>query len=200
MRLFVTVGNSKDSFDRLLAMVDGALAHASDVSGVCQHGVSALRPRNLQPRAVLGRAEFEAELRAADVVVCHAGVGTLASALRAGHQPLVVPRRAAHREIVNDHQLEITTELERSGRIVVVESAADLGAWLGRYARGELARAAPADPAPRPGPIEQAIEALPRRAPVGRVRRAILGTLAAFAPPLDQLRHRPGGRLPDDPV
>lgn len=121
MKVFVTVGNALVPFDRLLAMVDGTLPEGA--TGWCQHGVSSLRPRNLVPIESLSRTAFEATLSEADVVVCHAGVGTLWSAIRAGHTPIVVPRRRAYGEIVNDHQLEICEVLRKRQQIQFVADA-----------------------------------------------------------------------------
>lgn len=138
MRLFVTVGNSLDPFDRLLRMVDAALTQ--DWGGVCQLGSSNHRPARLECRRHLTRAEFEREIDAADAVVCHAGVGTIATALAHGHVPIVVPRRVGFGENVNDHQLEIAAALEREGRIILVQSASSLRDRLARHASREVVR------------------------------------------------------------
>jgi UDP-N-acetylglucosamine--N-acetylmuramyl-(pentapeptide) pyrophosphoryl-undecaprenol N-acetylglucosamine transferase len=51
----------------------------------------------------------------ADVVVGHAGVGTSIVALRAGKWPILVPRRHARGEHIDDHQAEVAGELSRRG-------------------------------------------------------------------------------------
>ncbi|UQA62379.1 glycosyltransferase [Polyangium aurulentum] len=190
MRLFVTVGNALVPFDRLLGWVDEAIAALGEpVSGICQHGPSRVRPRGLEAREGLSRGDFDAEMAGADAVVCHAGVGTLWSAIRAGHRPLVVPRRAGLGEIVNDHQLEIVDALVREGRIVRIEGAAELATWLGRYAHGELKRGAPMreDPA-RLEPVAAAIAEGPARARAPLAGRALLGALALLGPSIERMR------------
>jgi hypothetical protein len=67
-------------------------------------------------------AELRAAFREADVVVVHSGVGAALEALDAGRRPLLVPRRKAHGEHVDDHQLQIARELERRGLAVVREA------------------------------------------------------------------------------
>lgn len=69
------------------------------------------------------RAELIAQLDRAEVVVVHAGTGTIRDALALGHVPVVVPRRAAHGEHVNDHQVEIAAAL--GARIVVCDRPED---------------------------------------------------------------------------
>ena len=50
-------------------------------------------------------------IRAADVVVAHAGTGIALMALENGKCPILVPRRSMHGEHVDDHQLTIALEL-----------------------------------------------------------------------------------------
>jgi len=56
-------------------------------------------------------------MRAADVVVTHAGVATIVDAVRAGHRPIVVARRHHLGEHVDDHQLQIVAALEELGMV-----------------------------------------------------------------------------------
>jgi UDP-N-acetylglucosamine transferase subunit ALG13 len=51
----------------------------------------------------------------ADVVISHAGGGSVLAALRNGKRPIVVARRGSHGEFNDDHQEEIATRLEASG-------------------------------------------------------------------------------------
>ena len=192
MRIFVTVGNALVPFERLLRWVDEATAALGvPVDGVCQHGPSGVRPRGLTPREHLSRAEFEIEMDRADVVVCHAGVGTLSDALRRGHRPIVAPRRAGLGEIVNDHQLEIVAALGQEGRIEVAEDAESLRAALLRYARGEARRGPPRDEDPaRLSPVARVITQGPVRARPPLLGKLALRALAALGPPLDRLRVR----------
>lgn len=127
LRVFVTVGNATVAFDRLLRIVDEAFLLAPvRVEGLCQVGVSTVRPRGLVVEAFLGRREYEAQMRQADVVITHAGIGTLHAARSAGHRPFVLPRRASEGEIVNDHQMEVYAELLGRGLIAAVGAPADL--------------------------------------------------------------------------
>jgi UDP-N-acetylglucosamine transferase subunit ALG13 len=75
----------------------------------------------------LAPAEVRRAFAAANVVVAHAGVGTALEALDAGRRPLLVPRLRRHGEHVDDHQLQVATELERRG-LAVTRSADELRA------------------------------------------------------------------------
>lgn len=58
---------------------------------------------------------FEFLLRNVDVIVAHAGTGVALSALLEGKSPVLIPRRAARGEHVDDHQVAIARELDRRG-------------------------------------------------------------------------------------
>jgi len=59
--------------------------------------------------------ELDAAMRAADLVVAHAGIGSALAALEAGRCPILVPRERAHAEHVDDHQALIAAALDARG-------------------------------------------------------------------------------------
>ena len=77
---------------------------------------------------------LDAEIRDADVLVGHAGVGLALTALSLGKVPVMVPRRRARREHTDDHQAELARELGRRGLAVTAE--------VGKLTREHLERAA----------------------------------------------------------
>lgn len=66
--------------------------------------------------------EFEALALQADVVITHAGVGTILQLLEMGKYPIVVVRRRARKEHVDDHQEQISELLSRHNLARVVEA------------------------------------------------------------------------------
>jgi UDP-N-acetylglucosamine transferase subunit ALG13 len=91
------------------------------VEGVAQLGVNAEIPYGLTGHKFLSRSAMELEIARADVVISHAGVGTIHSALSHGKVPIVMARRRAFGECVNDHQLEIVRELAKAGALIPVD-------------------------------------------------------------------------------
>ena len=65
-------------------------------------------------------------MRAADVVVCHAGAGSILLARRCGHRPIVMARLGELGEAVDDHQLIMARRLDASGVVTLVADAAEL--------------------------------------------------------------------------
>jgi len=104
-RVVVTVGTTDRDFRRCIKRLVEVLPDSaevlwqtghSDVSGL---GIDAHR---MVPESVLVEA-----IDNADVVVTHAGAGSLALSLQAGKVPVFVPRRAQFGEQIDDHQVEL---------------------------------------------------------------------------------------------
>jgi len=121
--IFVTLGTQGFSFDRLLR---GLQTLPGGEELVVQGGASNLRP----PEAVwfdfLEYAELVEHVRRARVVVSHAGVGTVLTAVREGKRPVVVPRLHRFGEAVDDHQLGFGRRLAEAGLVTLVEDPARL--------------------------------------------------------------------------
>jgi UDP-N-acetylglucosamine transferase subunit ALG13 len=101
-------------FDRLLQLVDDAAGRGLLPGPVkVQRGQSQFLPTsdNVSTVDFLSPSELQCELQSAEYVVCHAGSGIIAGALRAGRRPLVLARLKEHAEHVDDHQLQIVDRL-----------------------------------------------------------------------------------------
>lgn len=115
MDVLVTVGMSARPFDRLLhALLPVCARHRV----FAQTGTSQVRlPCSQAP--FLPYPELLERIRAADVVVTHAG-NTVRLVQRAGKVPIAVARTAAAGEMPNDHQVEFLRQEEQMGRVVAV--------------------------------------------------------------------------------
>lgn len=124
--ILCTFGTHPQPFDRALNWV---LEAAGEEEVVVQHGATAARPDVERTRwhELVGYDELTELIRAADAVVCHAGVGTLMTVLDLGRKPIAIPRLRAHGEHVDDHQLQIATELERRGYLITCVDQAQFG-------------------------------------------------------------------------
>ena len=125
--IFASVGSSTIPFDRLVRALEGV---ETDEDLVVQTGVSTVRPRRAKVLDYLGYDEFVALIRSARVVVTHAGAGSVITALGEGKRPIVVPRRAAQREAVDDHQVTFARRAAELGLVTVVEDVSLLAAAL----------------------------------------------------------------------
>jgi UDP-N-acetylglucosamine transferase subunit ALG13 len=100
--IFVTVGEQLP-FDRLIQAVD-EWASTSKKEIFAQIGKSRYMPKHISYKAFLTPEEFKEKLFAAEVIVAHAGMGTIITALELGKPVLIMPRQAVLGEVRNDHQ------------------------------------------------------------------------------------------------
>jgi UDP-N-acetylglucosamine--N-acetylmuramyl-(pentapeptide) pyrophosphoryl-undecaprenol N-acetylglucosamine transferase len=118
--VFVTLGTIKPyRFDRLVElMLDSGEAN---VETAWQLGVTDRTDLPGRATEQMEAADFGAAARSADVVITHAGVGTILGLLEMGVYPIVVPRRSHLSEHVDDHQLQICDLLKETGVARVLE-------------------------------------------------------------------------------
>ena len=142
--IFVTVGNAKQRFVRLLEAVDAARGAGAlgDADVFMQTGHNEFEPRHGSARPFLSMDEFAARISEAELVVSHGGAGTLLHVLQTGRVPVVMPRRRKWGEHVDDHQLELVRELAGQGRVVAAFEADDLAQAI-REARSRNEEAVP---------------------------------------------------------
>lgn len=69
---------------------------------------------------------FVRHIHQAEVLILHAGAGSILNALRANQRPIVMARRAIFNEVINDHQVTFAKVLQESGKVLVIENANDL--------------------------------------------------------------------------
>lgn len=123
--IFVTVGSS-EPFDRLIRAVDewALLSGSRDV--FAQAGQTSYVPRYIEIVQFLTPTEFRRCVSASRLVVAHAGVGAIATALEARKPLIVMPRSARLGEHVNEHQRATVARLARRFGIVIAKDESDL--------------------------------------------------------------------------
>lgn len=129
--IFVTVGTD-GPFDRLVEAVDRWAGEVGRDDVFAQIGRSLLRPKSLRWEQFLDPPQFKRQFASADVVIAHAGMGTILSALRYQKPLLVMPRRATLGEQRNEHQLATARRLMEMKKVTVAFDEEDLLVRLGR--------------------------------------------------------------------
>jgi len=127
--IFVAVGTQLP-FDRLIRVVDDWAGAQKRNDVFAQIGPSQYRPSHMQWREFIDAEEFKARIAAADVVVAHAGMGSIITALELGKTIIVMPRRADLNEHRNDHQIATAKQFQAQGRISVAFDEAELRGLL----------------------------------------------------------------------
>jgi beta-1,4-N-acetylglucosaminyltransferase len=110
--IFVTVGNHFQGFERLLEKVDEIAPRLSHEI-VVQKGYSKYVPKNTKYFDFVPANTAVDYIRNSDLVVSHAGMGTLILCKEYRIPIIIFPRREKFKEHVNDHQMEIAQVLEK---------------------------------------------------------------------------------------
>ncbi|NHI18002.1 glycosyltransferase [Microbacterium excoecariae] len=127
-RIFVTLGTIQPyEFRELVEVLDAILPH--DVEIVWQLGVTPKISARGRLVDYMTSEEFDYAVDWADLVVSHAGVGTLIALIERGKEVIAVPRRAHRGEHVDDHQLEIATEFSRRDLLTMLDTA-EIGSYI----------------------------------------------------------------------
>jgi UDP-N-acetylglucosamine transferase subunit ALG13 len=123
--IFVTVG-AQAPFDRLIRAVDEwAVARGrSDV--FAQIGSTDFLPKSISAKKFMDPLEFRKCVETADVIVAHAGMGSIITALECGKPIIVMPRRGSLKETRNDHQVATASYLSKHGRVTVAMDEEEL--------------------------------------------------------------------------
>ncbi len=124
--ILLSLGTHQQPFARALDLVKPIAEQGSEL--LIQHGSTPAREEmpNASWVKYMPYADVVEIMARVDSVICHAGVGTIMTALKAGHRPVVIPREARFGEHVDDHQLDIATRFAERGLVHRVSDETDL--------------------------------------------------------------------------
>ena len=149
-RVVVTLGTMpRYGFRRLVERLATILPEvcAPDAEVLWQTGATDLSGLPVDGRNQVPADELQSAIRDADLVVSHGGIGSALTVLESGRVPVLVPRRAAYGEHIDDHQLLICNHLGERGIAVArdadILSAADL--WDAAHSSTRMAVTTPMD-------------------------------------------------------
>ena len=124
--VFVTVGSTNNDFQRLLSEIDVLVERGILSDVVAQIGKTRYTPRNYRYYPFLPYEQFVQFIRDAELVIAHAGTGTLNMCLGLRKTIIAVPRLKKYHEHPDDHQLELGAFLQAENRILVVQDISHL--------------------------------------------------------------------------
>jgi UDP-N-acetylglucosamine transferase subunit ALG13 len=116
--IFVTVG-AQMPFDRLVKAVDTWAGERGRDDVFAQIGRTDFRPSRIHSTTFVDPVEFKRRFEAAEVIVAHAGMGSIITALQMGKPIIVMPRRASLLETRNDHQVATAEHFRHFESVVV---------------------------------------------------------------------------------
>jgi len=129
-------------FDRLIRALDEwAGKQEGAVSVLAQIGNSDVVASHLKIISSLSPGEFRESVKTAEVIVAHAGMGSVLTAMEFGKPLVVLPRLGAWQETRNDHQVATAKWLSSKPGVYVAMSESDLPAAIDRARNQALATA-----------------------------------------------------------
>lgn len=121
-RIVVTLGTYRGyDFSRLVRRLLDILP--ADAEVLWQTGETDVSAFGITGHYAIPEKDLSEAMREADVVIAHAGVGSAVAAFEVGKCPVLVPRRHALGEHVDDHQIQVAEEL--AGRGLAISADAD---------------------------------------------------------------------------
>lgn len=122
--IFCTIG-TQAPFDRFVRIVDEVAGHL-DEDVIAQVYKSEYQAKNIKTIAFLPPDEFNKLFNKARLIVAHAGMGTIISAMRQNKPIIIFPRIAALGEHRNEHQLATAQKMKELGYVYVANNAEEL--------------------------------------------------------------------------
>ena len=113
--IFVITGSQKFPFDRLIREMDrlkGEGIIRDEV--VAQIGAATYEPKAFKWQRFMDKSSFDKAIADCDLLVTHAGEGSIMTGLLKGKKVIAVPRYAKLGEHVSDHQVQIAEQFADS--------------------------------------------------------------------------------------
>lgn len=131
--IFVTIGTQKQQFDRIIKLIEKSdLLKDEEIVIQAGHTKYVSRMENITTFYFLDDKKFIEYIKNAEYIICHGGVGTIFTSLENDKKILVVPRLKKYHEHKNDHQIEVATELEKEGYILVYKDGENFDDYIGQ--------------------------------------------------------------------
>ena len=123
--IFVTIG-MQEPFDRLVRAMDEVAPSLEGMPVVAQVYAPTYQARHIQTFELVSPAEFDDYFNRATLIVAHAGMGTIISALVKGKPLIVLPRLKKYKEHRSDHQFATADAIRQLNYVHVASDENDL--------------------------------------------------------------------------
>lgn len=125
--IFVTLGTQDKTFERLLKIIDEAVDKKIIKDKVIvQAGSTNYTTKNMKILKYISPNDFDKYIKECDVLITHAGVGSIFTGLKNNKKVLAIPRLSKYKEHHNDHQLDIVEEFTKEGYIMSFNNVREL--------------------------------------------------------------------------
>lgn len=125
--ILILLGTQDKPFSRLLKAVDKCISNGYiKEKVVVQAGFTKYKNKNMEIFDLIPKEEFEKLIDEANLVITHAGVGSILTCLGHNKKVIAAARLKEYGEHTNDHQLQILEEFYEKGYILKLDDFSKL--------------------------------------------------------------------------
>ncbi|HEX6916110.1 MAG TPA: glycosyltransferase [Chitinophagaceae bacterium] len=143
--IFVTVGTQLP-FDRLIRTVDEIAPSFPGVSFIAQTYQSRYEAKHIETLPFVSPLQFSEYIKTAELVISHAGIGTITKVAEKGKPLILFPRMGKLKEHRNDHQLDTCRMMQSAYGLNVAHDKEELEGFLQAYFQNRLQPTAKIEP------------------------------------------------------
>ena len=129
MKILVTIGSmSEKKFTRLFKIIDKLcednILNGEDV--IAQVGFDDYKSKYYKTFDMISNEEFNKIIDDVDLIITHAGTGTVINCIKKGKKVIIFPRLAKYDEHYDDHQLELAELFNKQKYVLVANNYKEL--------------------------------------------------------------------------
>lgn len=118
--ILVLLGTFKIEFSRPIIAIENAIKNGEiNEEVIVQAGHTAYTSEFLTIRSFINPKELDELYERAEIIVTHAGVGSILRGFRMNKKIIAIPRLYKFQEHVDDHQLDISEEFSRLNYLII---------------------------------------------------------------------------------
>lgn len=129
MNILVTVGSMQGrSFSRLFQIIDELCDEGilSNDTIIAQTGYDKYESKFYKTFDLTSDEEFKELIKKSDVIISHAGTGTVTSCLKQHKKVILFPRLSKYNEHYDDHQIELCEFFQMNNYVLVAKDKKEL--------------------------------------------------------------------------
>jgi len=117
--ILVLLGTFQIEFPRPLIAIENALKDGSfNEKIIVQSGHTVFSSTYFEIRPFINPSELVQYYKEAEIIVTHAGEGSILQGVKLGKKLIAIPRLQKYKEHVDDHQLDILNEFAEQGYLI----------------------------------------------------------------------------------
>ena len=129
--ILVMLGTQNNDFHRLLDEIERNIEKGNiNEEVIVQAGYTKYKSNKMKIFSMTSKENLEELVEKSDLIITHAGVGSIEMSLEQNKKVIAVPRLKRFGEHVNDHQKDIERKLDEKGCLIGIDDVSELDVAL----------------------------------------------------------------------